>query len=184
MDITLIIFLGLLFVLIILALATASIVSAYNLMFSRYEKLLAGAKKDGKKIEIKPIDFEDERAEIRQNIEQMVGRESGEFQKMFLDIKKESQKLMMEILELSRADSKKELQEFRAMLLAKIEKELENAKVEVDTYKTERMKMIDSNINKILQSVAQEVLPEAVDMSTQEKLILQTLQRAKAENFF
>lgn len=55
---------------------------------------------------------------------------------------------------------------------------------ELDIYKQDRLKAIDTHVNKLVSEVARKVLGKTIDISTHEELVKEALERAKEENFF
>lgn len=74
-------------------------------------------------------------------------------------------------------DMQKQVQEFRSTLLPNMEKELEN-------YKALRLKQSEETITQIVKKVAQEVLNKSLSIEDHQKLVLDALDRAKAEGVF
>jgi vacuolar-type H+-ATPase subunit H len=74
-------------------------------------------------------------------------------------------------------DMQKQVTEFRNTLLPNLEKELE-------TYKALRIKQSEETISQIVKKVAQEVLNKSLSMEDHQKLVLDALDKAKAEGVF
>jgi len=61
--------------------------------------------------------------------------------------------------------------------IAKTEKNIED-------YKKEKLKEIDQKIYQMIGEVAKKIIGRAIDLSTHEKLVIETLQKAKKEGIF
>ena len=62
--------------------------------------------------------------------------------------------------------------------------DLSKVKDELEAYKKNQLKAIDAQINAIIAKVAREVVGKTIDISTHQQLVMQALEKAKAENFF
>ena len=71
----------------------------------------------------------------------------------------------------------KESQYLVATNVLKMEKEMEN-------YRQNQIKKLDSKINSVLVEVSKQVLGKAVDLKNHQELIIEALDKAKAENLF
>ena len=71
----------------------------------------------------------------------------------------------------------KESQYLVATNVVKMEKEMEN-------YRQNQIKKLDSKINTVLVEVSKQVLGKAVDLKNHQELIIEALNKAKAENLF
>ena len=74
-------------------------------------------------------------------------------------------------------DLQKQIKEFRTSLLANLEKEVEE-------YKTAKIRRIDQASVGLVQKVANEVLNKSLSMEDHQKLVVQSLERAKKEGVF
>jgi F0F1-type ATP synthase membrane subunit b/b' len=74
-------------------------------------------------------------------------------------------------------DLEKQIQDYHNTILPNLNKE-------VETYKLARLKQVDQSIQRIVQKVSQEVLNKSISIEDHEKLILETLEKAKAEGVF
>jgi F0F1-type ATP synthase membrane subunit b/b' len=54
----------------------------------------------------------------------------------------------------------------------------------IEDYKKEKLKEIDQKIYQIIGEVAKKIIGRAIDLSTHEKLVIETLQKAKKEGIF
>lgn len=79
---------------------------------------------------------------------------------------------------------KKETYDSQKIVEQKIEQDYESARKEVEIYKQEQMKNIDNQIYEILQNVSKIVLGKAIPLETHEQLIIDALNKAKAEKIF
>ncbi len=184
MEPTILIIVGLFFVLIVLSLAIASIASAYGLLFNKFEAYRKEVKKSGKGLAGGEKIIEEERQVLRNKMEQIVGQQSGEFQKVLSDVKAESLRLMTQIGAASKDEVRNDLADFRKLLSAKIDKELADTKAELDLYKAQKKKQIDIKANMVISEVVKKVIPDVIDLSKHEELITRALQKAKDEHFF
>jgi F0F1-type ATP synthase membrane subunit b/b' len=89
------------------------------------------------------------------------------------DLKKQTEdfRLTAKSLETS---LQKQIQDFHNSLLPTLEKELES-------YKTERLKQIEEMVVEITQKASQEVLNRSIPQSEHQKLIIESLEKAKKE---
>ena len=71
----------------------------------------------------------------------------------------------------------KESQYLVATNVVKMEKEMEN-------YRQGQIKRLDSKINTVIAEVAKQVLGKAVDLKSHQELVIEALNKAKAENLF
>ena len=74
-------------------------------------------------------------------------------------------------------DLQKQIKEFRGSLLANLEKEVEE-------YKTAKIRRIDQASVSLVQRVANEVLNKSLSMEDHQKLVIQSLEKAKKEGVF
>lgn len=74
-------------------------------------------------------------------------------------------------------DMQKQVTEFRETLLPNLEKELE-------AYKAVRLKQSETIITQIIQKVAQGVLNKSLSMEDHQKILIDALEKAKAEGIF
>jgi len=74
-------------------------------------------------------------------------------------------------------DLRKQIEAFNKTLLPNLEKEISN-------YRETRMKLIDNSIKTIVQKVSREVLNKSIAVEDHEKLVLESLEKAKAEGIF
>ena len=74
-------------------------------------------------------------------------------------------------------DMQNQIKSFRESLIPQMEKELA-------AYKENRMKEAEAAINRIIQRVSQEILHKSVSLEDHEKLILESLEKAKKEGIF
>ena len=54
----------------------------------------------------------------------------------------------------------------------------------IDNYKKEKIKEIDEKIYQIIKQVAKKTIGKTIDLSFHEKLVMETLEKAKKEKFF
>lgn len=191
MDITIAIIIGLIFVIIVLALATASIASAYKILFDKFEdqgKKSASEKdslkRDTKKLEVTQELLEEERAILKQSLDEVVGREAGEFQKTLEEIKVEALRLFGTIGESAKGEIRADISEFRKVLSSKVDQEMKAVKLELEQYKSSKKAELDQKTKDILKEVALQVLPEAIDIDKHEDIVIRALEKAKADKFF
>lgn len=76
---------------------------------------------------------------------------------------------------------RKETIESQKIVGEKIEEEYSQAKKEIAEYRAEELKKVDEQIEKILASVSSSVLGEGIALEKQEELVMEALARAKAE---
>ena len=74
-------------------------------------------------------------------------------------------------------DLQKQVKDFHDNLLPGIEKEL-------DDYKKVRMKQTEQTITSIVQKASQEILNKSISLDDHQKLIIDSLEKAKREGFF
>jgi len=74
-------------------------------------------------------------------------------------------------------DLQKQIRQFRDTLLPKMETELE-------AYKQTRMKQTEETVNKIIQKASQEILKKSLTPDDHEKLMIESLEKAKMEGIF
>lgn len=79
---------------------------------------------------------------------------------------------------------KKETLDSQVFIGARINEEFEKKQKEIEEYKSQRLKAIDENINKIIAKVAQNVLGRAIPLEEHEQLVLDALEKAKKEEVF
>jgi len=75
------------------------------------------------------------------------------------------------------ADLQKQIKDFRATLLPDLEKELEE-------YKKERLKQTEATITKIIEKASREVFNQSISLEDHQKLLADSLEKAKAEGVF
>ena len=98
------------------------------------------------------------------------------FQKM-TDLAVKSGKDLADFIKKQEEAIVKESQYLVATNVVKMEKEMEN-------YRQNQIKKLDSRINMVLKDVAKQVLGKAVDLKSHQDLIIEALNKAKAENLF
>jgi len=75
------------------------------------------------------------------------------------------------------SDLKKQIQDFQATLLPRVEKEL-------DTYKKSRMQEVDQAVVSIVQKASQDIFNKTISMSDHQNAVIQSLEKAKKEGIF
>jgi len=98
------------------------------------------------------------------------------FQKM-TDLAVKSGKDLADFIKKQEEAIVKESQYLVATNVVKMEKEMEN-------YRQNQIKKLDAKINTVLTDVAKQVLGKAVDLKSHQDLIIEALNKAKAENLF
>lgn len=89
----------------------------------------------------------------------------------------------------------KEVEEFRKKLetdagsvqktvVARVEEDYVQAKKQIETYKTERMKQVDRQVLQLMKDVGKDVLGKTMDFETHRELIMQALEEARKEHVF
>lgn len=74
-------------------------------------------------------------------------------------------------------DLQKQVKEFHETLLPEVEKELE-------TYKQERLKVIDQTVTAIVQHASQEIFNKTLSLTDHQALVTESLEKAKKEGVF
>ena len=74
-------------------------------------------------------------------------------------------------------DLQKEIKDFHDTLLPNLEKELEE-------YKKARMKQAEQMITRVVQNVSQEILNKSISLEDHQKLVIESLEKAKKEGVF
>ena len=98
------------------------------------------------------------------------------FQKM-TDLAVKSGKDLADFIKKQEEAIVKESQYLVATNVVKMEKEMEN-------YRQNQIKKLDAKINTVLTDVAKQVLGKAVDLKSHQELVVEALNKAKAENIF
>lgn len=121
---------------------------------------------------------------------------SGDFLKAYRkeleDLKLNTVKIVNSITKDIESDTLSELKDFKEILKKetyasqkiveqKIEKDYEEAKKAIDAYKAEKIKVIEDDIYKVLQTVSVLVLGKALSLQDHENLIIDALNQAKRE---
>lgn len=174
----------LVFIIVVLALAVASIVASYNDLYKKFEKDVNSVAKTGRDLKGSQKILDEEKLILKQRLDMVVGRESGEFQKVLEDVKKDAQKIFLEIASSSKTQIMADLENFRKQLEARQVQDTNIVRLELAKYKTEKEKELDRKAKSILQEVAMEVLGISIDPDKHEELILKALNKAKQEKFF
>ena len=81
------------------------------------------------------------------------------------------------VLKSMEADLQKQTAEFRSSLLPQLEKEL-------DDYKKLRLQQADRTITHVIQTVAQEILNKSLSLDDHQRLLIESLEKAKKEGVF
>lgn len=81
------------------------------------------------------------------------------------------------IMRAMEVDLQKQIKQFRDTMLPKVEAEL-------DAYKQARLKQTEETVNKIIEKAAQEILKKSLTPDDHEKLMIESLERAKMEGVF
>jgi F0F1-type ATP synthase membrane subunit b/b' len=89
----------------------------------------------------------------------------------------------------------KEVEEFRKKLeaeagsvqktvVARVEEDYAQAKKQIEIYKMERMKQIDSQVLVLMQDLGKDILGKTIDFDTHRELIMEALEETKKEHVF
>lgn len=184
MEITIAVVIGLIFVCIVLSLATASIASAYKLIFDKLETARKRLHKDGRELNMSEQVISEERALLQHKLTQVVEAEAREFQKTLAEVRTQGLQILTTMGSNAKDEVRIDLVEFRKLLASKIDEELGKTKLELDQYKTAKKVELDQKAKEVLKEVAMQILPEAIDVDKHEDLIIKALQKAKDEHFF
>lgn len=113
-----------------------------------------------------------------------LGQISQQSQRDFQDVAKElEQGLQTQVTDFQNSakelevDLQKQIKDFHDTLLPGLEKEL-------DDYKKIRMKQADQTIASIVQKASQEILNKTISLDDHQKLIIESLEKAKKEGIF
>jgi len=184
MQLPLIVIIGLIIVATILALATASLASAYSIVFKKYEsqgKKLRRTKRGTKRMEQL---MDTERALLKQKLDEVIVNDIAGLNKAFSEAKTETFNILSEMQVLAREQLKQDLTKFRTELEQKTQAEMSKVKAELNEYKKSKSQQIDSQAKAVLQDAANEILPGAIDLEKHDELVIKALEKAKSDNFF
>lgn len=81
------------------------------------------------------------------------------------------------VLKEMEVDLQKQIKQFRDTMLPSMERELE-------AYKQVRLKQTEEMVNKIIQKASQEILKKSLTLDDHEKLMIESLEKAKMEGVF
>ncbi len=130
----------------------------------------------------KEISHENEKAKeyLNQTIEEELVRYREENSKIssFLmeEVERKSEALLTE--------TNQKFQEIYKPLEDAIKNKTDKIEKEIQDYKKEKIIETDQKIYQIIKNVTQEVVGKTIDPSTHEKLVIDSLERAKREKFF
>lgn len=120
---------------------------------------------------------------------------SGDFEKMFKDIRSRYLEQTKDLLDTLQVSGKKGIDEigtvvkeetlgFQFDLDKKLAEEIAKVSQEVEAYKAEQLKTINESMSKIIAKVSQEVLGKTIPLSDHEDLVIEALEKAKKEGLF
>ena len=184
MEVVIAILIALVFVIIVLALATAAIASAYNLVFEKYNALRYKRNKEEKKFLGADRLIAEERQVLKQKFDELVANESTNFHQILEEFKVEALKVLNETGQGAKNEIRGDLANFRKELGSHMTDELAKTRAEMENYKKEKKKELDSKAKMVLKEVAMQVLPDAIDVDKHDDLIIKSLEEAKSRNFF
>lgn len=119
--------------------------------------------------------------QMEDDIEKGVGDTSQEFSRTYsATLQKVAKQSLTEFQAITHglgADLQKQTKEFRESLMPTIEKELEE-------YKKMRLQQADRTITHIVQEVSQEILNKSLPLEDHQRLIIESLEKAKSEGVF
>ncbi len=184
MEVVIAILIALVFVIIVLALATAAIASAYNLVFEKYSTLRYKRNKEEKKFLGADRLIDEERQVLKQKFDELVNSESASFHQLLEEFKVEALKVLNDTGQGAKNEIRGDLANFRKELATHMTEELTKTRAEMDAYKKEKKKELDSKVKMVLKEVAMQVLPDAIDVDKHDDLIIKSLEEAKTRNFF
>jgi len=111
--------------------------------------------------------------EIKKEVSKFIQANSEIRKSLFEESKKQAESVIKNLDE--------ELKENLEKVNQIIYKTLAQAEREIEEYKKEKLKEVDERIYKILNEVAKNILGKTIDLSTHEKLVIESLEKAKKE---
>ena len=129
---------------------------------------------------------------IEKYAQEILERQIGEYKTMIASIQDKTIKAIQNIPEDIKSTSKSQIESITNSMKSEIdqaEKEIKlnleslvkNAEVEVNEYKKARMDQIDTSIIEIVHILAKKIFGKSVALKDQEKLILESLEKAKKQ---
>ncbi len=114
------------------------------------------------------------------SLDKLANRSLNDFQTVSKDTEGDLQKTLKDFQDIAKGlegDLQKQMKEFHENLLPKLEKEL-------DEYKQNRIKEAEQTIKQVIQKASQEILNKSISLADHEKLVIDSLEKAKTEGAF
>lgn len=114
------------------------------------------------------------------SLEKLANKSLTDFQDVSKDTEGELQKTLKDFQDITKGlegDLQKQMKEFHETLLPALRKEL-------DEYKQNRMKEAEQTTKQVIQKASQEILNKSISLSDHEKLVIDSLEKARSQGAF